>query len=95
MLSPHAVTMAPASEQPTSEPGLVIPSLAGLFRATIELSLKFYQEIKVRAITKSTGSVGSVISQLKALVRFIGVPSALQGKCTDWNRCCSEPKAGS
>lgn len=80
MLSPHAVTMAPASEQPTPEPGLVIPSLAELFHATIELSLKFYQEIKVRAITKSTESVGSVISQLKALVRFTGVPSNPAGQ---------------
>lgn len=53
-LFPHMLTMAPADDQPTLEPGL---SPAGLFQATIESGLKFSHQ---GATAKSTESVGCV-----------------------------------
>lgn len=50
------LTMAPAGDQPTTEPGR---SPVELFQATIESGLKILpSEIKVGATAKSTESVG-------------------------------------
>lgn len=55
-LFPQMLMMAPAGDQPTTEPGR---SPVELFQATIESGLKILpSEIKVGATAKSTESVG-------------------------------------